>query len=193
MTGKQLTDYQRAILTKLLQLPKLSNHDIAWVLGIDDRTVRRRRYEFETTGEIKKHKDVSKNAEKLTPQHLEKLIEWHKEHPDALLDDMQRFLRTQCGLEVSLTTISRQIRKAYGGTLLRNGRCARIRARKLREEEGRSIALELQKQPGVDSSDQGDRVATPDLCRDQRQLAPLEQALGRQHQEPGCHPGSLAR
>ncbi|KAL2178586.1 major facilitator superfamily domain-containing protein [Thermothelomyces heterothallicus CBS 202.75] len=148
MTGKQLTDYQRAILTKLLQLPKLSNHEVAWVLGIDDRTVRRRRHEFETTGGIKKHKDVSKNAEKLTPQHLEKLIEWHKEHPDALLDDMQMFLRTQCGLEVSLTTISRQIRKAYGGTFLRNGRCARIRARKLREEEGRSIALELQKQPG---------------------------------------------
>lgn len=73
MTGKQLTDDQRAILAKLLQLPKLSNHEIAWVLGVDVRTIRRRRCEFAATGELKKHKDVSKNAEKLTPQHLEVL------------------------------------------------------------------------------------------------------------------------
>jgi PHS family inorganic phosphate transporter-like MFS transporter len=71
MTGKQLSDDHRAILAKLLQIPKLNNHEIAYVLNIDERTVRRRRYEFEATGEIKKHKDVSKNAEKLKPQHLE--------------------------------------------------------------------------------------------------------------------------
>jgi PHS family inorganic phosphate transporter-like MFS transporter len=71
MTGKQLSDDHRAILAKLLQIPKLNNHEIAYVLNIDERTVRRRRYEFEATGEIRKHKDVSKNAEKLKPQHLE--------------------------------------------------------------------------------------------------------------------------
>ncbi|KAL2199699.1 major facilitator superfamily domain-containing protein [Corynascus similis CBS 632.67] len=177
MTGKPLSDDQRTILTRLLQIPKLNNHEIAWVLGVDERTVRRRRNEFEATGEVKKHRDVSKNAEKLTPQHLEKLIEWHKEHSDALLDDMQMFLRTQCGLEVSLPTISRQIRKAYGGTFLRNGRCARIRSRKLREAEGRPIALELQQHASEDSGDQNYRAATTELYHEQRQLAPLEQIL----------------
>ena len=73
MTGKQLSDDHRAILSKLLQIPKLNNHEIAWVLGVDERTVRRRRFEFDATGEIKKHKDVSKNAEKLKPEHLEVL------------------------------------------------------------------------------------------------------------------------
>lgn len=71
MTGKQLSEDRRAILSRLLQIPKLNNHEIAFVLGVDERTVRRRRYEFQATGEIKKHKDVSKNAEKLKPHHLE--------------------------------------------------------------------------------------------------------------------------
>lgn len=113
-------------------------------------------------------------------------MEWHKEHPDALLDDMQLFLRTQCGLEVSLPTVSRQIRKAYGGTFLRNGRCARIRSRKQREAEGRSIALELQQPSGGDDNsssndNSGDHTPAPELYHDQRQLAPLEQILAPQH------------
>ncbi|EAQ90824.1 hypothetical protein CHGG_02759 [Chaetomium globosum CBS 148.51] len=221
MTGKQLSDDHRAILSKLLQIPKLTNREISWVLGVDDRTVRRRRIEFEATGEIKKHKDVSKNAEKLKPQHMEvplpdissyirpscqlltlccfglqKLVAWHKDHPDALLDDMQMFLRLQCGLEVSRPTISRQIRKAYGGTFRRSGRCARIRSRKQREAEGRSIALELQQQNcGADNSDQSYEAASSDLFYDQRQLAPLGQALGppqepaRQEEEPAYQAG----
>ena len=112
---------------------------------------------------------------------------------------MQLFLRTQCGLEVSLPTISRQIRKAYGGTFLRNGRCARIRSRKQREAEGRSIALELQQGSGGDNSspdngngDDNDNddnnnngggggghqtPAPPGPYHDQPQLAPLEQIL----------------
>ncbi|KAL2157453.1 hypothetical protein VTH06DRAFT_6145 [Thermothelomyces fergusii] len=191
MTGKQLNDYQRAILTKLLQIPKLSNRDIAWVLDVTERTVRRRRDEFEATGDVKKHKDVSKNAEKLKPQHLETLIQWHKEHPDALLEDMQVFLRTQCGLEVSHTTISRQIRKAYGQTSLRNGRRPRRRTRKRREDEGRPMALELQQQPAEDRSDKRGQPATSDLYRDQQQLAPLAQVLGWHHQGPGYPSGSV--
>lgn len=71
MTGKLLSDDHRAILAKLLQIPKLNNHEIAWVLNITDRTVRRRRYEFAATGQLAKHKDVSQNATKLKPHHLE--------------------------------------------------------------------------------------------------------------------------
>ncbi|KAK3299083.1 uncharacterized protein B0H64DRAFT_387099 [Chaetomium fimeti] len=197
MTGKQLSDDHRAILSKLLQIPKLTNREISWVLDIDDRTVRRRRHEFEATGEIKKHKDVSKNAEKLKPQHMEKLVAWHKDHPDALLDDMQMFLRIECGLEVSRPTVSRQIRKAYGGAFRRSGRCARLRSRKQREAEGRSIALELQQngggESGGDNGDQSYETASSDLFYDQRQLAPLGQLLGpphepvRQEEEPAYH------
>jgi len=102
---------------------------------------------------------------------------------------MQLFLRTQCGLEVSLPTISRQIRKAYGGTLLRNGRCARIRSRKQREAEGRSIALELQQTPAGDDNssndNSGDQTPAPEMYHDQRQLAPLEQILAPQHAPQG--------
>ncbi|KAK4106004.1 MFS general substrate transporter [Parathielavia hyrcaniae] len=196
MTGKQLSEDHRAILAKLLQIPKLNNHDIAFVLNVDERTVRRRRYEFEDTGQIKKHKDVSKNAEKLKPHHLEKLVEWHKDHPDALLDDMQLFLRTQCGLEVSVPTISRQMRKAYGGNFLRTGRCARIRSRQQREAEGRSIAGELQQSPGSDSPSNADQAAAQDLpgvddeaaahqelYHDHRQMAPLQHIVNP-HSEP---------
>lgn len=197
MTGKQLSDDHRAILAKLLQIQKLNNHDIAWVLNIDDRTVRRRRDEFEATGQLRKHKDVSKNAEKLKPHHLEvrvpirvpvlvaclltmgsrtlqKLVEWHKDHPDALLDDMRLFLRTHCDLNVSVPTISRQMRKAYGGSFLSRGRWDRIRSRKQREAEGRSLALELERAAG----------GRPELYHDQRQLVPLPEMLAQQHEAP---------
>ncbi|KAK4197463.1 hypothetical protein QBC40DRAFT_180880 [Triangularia verruculosa] len=139
------SDDHRAILTKLLQIPKLTNHEIAWVMGVDERTVRRRRTEYTQTGQLAKHKDVSKNAEKFKEHHLEKLLAWHKDHPDALLDDMQLFLKTTTGLEVSLPTISRKLKRAYG-TMRRIGRCARIKSRKEREAEGRSIASEIQQQ-----------------------------------------------
>lgn len=212
MTGKQLSDDHRAILAKLLQIKKLNNHEIAWVLDVDERTVRRRRYEFEATGEVKKHKDVSKNAEKLKAHHLEvaslschtllwfsaaltqlvrafqKLVEWHKDHPDALLDDMQLFLRMQCGLEVSLPTVSRQLRKAYGGTFLRNGRCARIRSRKQREAEGRSIALELQQNVGDDG---GAKPSDTEMYRDQRQLVSLERLSAPQLETPRSEQGMV--
>jgi PHS family inorganic phosphate transporter-like MFS transporter len=210
MTGKQLSDDRRAILSRLLQITKLSNREIAWVLGVHERTVQRRRDEFEATGQVKKHKDVSKNAEKLKPQHVEvrlataasrsaarfpcglltrrllhgdfqRLLEWHKDHPDALLGDMQRFLQTCCGLAVSVPTISRQLRKAYGGRVLASGRGARIRSRKQREAEGRSIALELQQ--GVANGDiSRAQDAAVELYHDQRQLAPLQEILAPQHE-----------
>lgn len=65
------SDDHRAILTKLLQISKLTNHEIAWVMGVDERTVRRRRAEYIQTGQLAKHKDVSKNAEKFKEHHLE--------------------------------------------------------------------------------------------------------------------------
>jgi hypothetical protein len=53
---------------------------------------------------------------------------------------MQQFLRVHCGLEISRSAISRQIRRADGGVpSLREGRWAKIRARKQREAEGRSL------------------------------------------------------
>ncbi|KAK0730610.1 hypothetical protein B0H67DRAFT_562296 [Lasiosphaeris hirsuta] len=142
MTGKRLSDFHRQILSKLLQIQKLTNHEIAFVLGCDERTIRRRRYEFAATGNLAKGRDVSKNAEKLKPQYLEKLLEWLNDNEDALLEDMQSFLKKQFGLEISIPTISRQL-KSSTGTHRRNGRARRIKIRELRQAEGRPIDLEL--------------------------------------------------
>lgn len=111
----------------------------------------------------------------------QRLVEWHKDHPDALLDDMRLFLQTQCGLDVSVPTISRQLRKAYGGTFLRAGRTARVRSRKQREAEGRSIAVELQQGSVGDDADSA-QAAAVELYHDQRQLAPLQQMLTPRHE-----------
>ncbi|KAK3995432.1 hypothetical protein QBC44DRAFT_234020 [Cladorrhinum sp. PSN332] len=196
MTGKRLTDDHRAILVKLLQITKLNNHEIAWVLNVDERTVRRRRDEFTKTGQLAKHKDVSKNAEKLKEHHLEKLVAWHKDHPDALLDDMQLFLEAECNLKVSVPTISRGLRKSYG-TLRREGRASRIKSRKQREAEGRTIASELR--PNGSANDDEDEVDDDDAdedmdqegdqeyFEDQAQLAPLQQAMSFQHSGQASH------
>lgn len=136
MTGKPLNHFQLRILKKLLQIQKLTNHDIAFVLECDERTIRRRRYEFQATGDLLKKKDVGKNAEKLKPEYLEvgevlspllwdvvlltqpacvqRLLEWLKTHEEALLEDCQRFLKEETGLETSTSTISRQLKKATG-------------------------------------------------------------------------------
>ncbi|KAK4162089.1 hypothetical protein QBC43DRAFT_322310 [Cladorrhinum sp. PSN259] len=202
MTGKRLTDDHRAILVKLLQITKLNNHEIAWVLNVDERTIRRRRDEFTKTGQLAKHKDVSKNAEKLKDHHLEKLVAWHKDHPDALLDDMQLFLETECNLKVSVPTISRGLRKSYG-TLRREGRAARIKSRRQRQAEGRTIASELRQSSGGlnDDEDEGDdnEEAEEDVDQDdnqeyfedQEQLAPLQQAMSYQHPAQQPQPQQL--
>ncbi|KAL2019243.1 hypothetical protein VTK56DRAFT_9970 [Thermocarpiscus australiensis] len=190
MTSKQLSDDHRAILAKLLQITKLNNREIAWVLNVDERTIRRRRYEFAATGQLKKHRNVSKNAEKLKPQYLEKLAAWHKEHPEALLDDMRSFLRSTCGLEVSIATISRQLKKVHGTDLMK-GRSARIRSRKQREAEGRSISSEIQQSSG----DNGSQPSAAGVYQqDQQLLAPLREEVTdlqreapRQEQRPVYH------
>lgn len=71
MAGKQLSEDRRSILGRLFQIPKLDNREIAFILNINERTVRRRRDEFNATGQVHKHKDVSKNAMKLKPGDLE--------------------------------------------------------------------------------------------------------------------------
>ncbi|KAL1843151.1 hypothetical protein VTJ49DRAFT_2901 [Mycothermus thermophilus] len=149
MTGKQLNEEQRALLARCFQVKKLTNAEIAFILNVSITTIQRRRIEYEKTGVLKPHRDVSKNAEKLKPHHLEvdlfsqKLVEWHKDHPDALLYDMQLFLRVHCGVNLSTSTISRQFRKAIGVTSRLSGTKARIMSRRRREAEGRSLADEI--------------------------------------------------
>ncbi|KAK0656057.1 hypothetical protein B0T16DRAFT_398415 [Cercophora newfieldiana] len=134
MTGKPLNEFQLGILKRLLQIQKLTNQDIAFVLDCDERTIRRRRYEFAATGNLAKKRDVGKNAEKLKPEHLEKLREWLKTHDDApLLEDCQLFLKTHFDLHVSLQTISRQLRRASGRF--------RPNSKVRRDAEGRILAL----------------------------------------------------
>ncbi|KAH6625985.1 hypothetical protein B0J18DRAFT_464041 [Chaetomium sp. MPI-SDFR-AT-0129] len=94
--------------------PEVHNEEIAFVLNVNQRTVRRRQYEFAVIGELKTPEDVNKNAAKLTLEHLERVIKWHETRPVALLEAMQLFLQTQCGVGVSIFTVSRQTRKADG-------------------------------------------------------------------------------
>ncbi|KAK3354134.1 hypothetical protein B0H65DRAFT_1390 [Neurospora tetraspora] len=139
MTGKRFTEDQRVLLERMLTLKdKLSNHDIAFILGFDERTIRRRRYEFEANGRIAPPPDVSKNAEKLKAVTLEKLVEWVKENPDALIEDMQKFLKEACDCNVSKATISRQLKKVTNEDR-QLGRVKRLKARAKRAAEGRNF------------------------------------------------------
>jgi len=142
MTGKPLNDFQLSILKKLLQIQKLNNHDIAFVFDCDDRTIRRRRYEFAATGDLKKKRDVGKNAEKLKPELLQKLQAWIAAHEDALLQDCQDFLKKNFDVEVSRGTISRQLKSATGDN--RPNRKSKARRFRLeRDAQGRLIETEL--------------------------------------------------
>jgi MFS transporter, PHS family, inorganic phosphate transporter len=167
--GRRLSDERIQILEKLLQIQKLNNHDIAFALSCDERTVRRRRLQFLELGKlINKAPDVSKNAEKLKPQHFQvllapavtlcccwmlsltteqKLQEWLKDHEDVLLEDMQQFLQSECGLNISISTISRQLKRANDGSPRTHGAKARLKAKREREAEGRQIDFTLNR-PG---------------------------------------------
>ncbi|KAJ4418510.1 hypothetical protein N0V85_001419 [Neurospora sp. IMI 360204] len=139
MTGKRFTEDQRVLLERMLTLKdKLSNHDIAFILGFDERTIRRRRYEFEANGRIAPPPDVSKNAEKLKAETLEKLVEWIKENDDALIEDMQKFLKEACDCNVSKATISRQLKRVTNEDR-QLGRVKRLKARAKRAAEGRNF------------------------------------------------------
>ena len=134
----------------------------------------------------------------------QKLVAWHKDHPDALLDDMQLFLETECNLKVSVPTISRGLRKMYG-TPRREGRSARIKSRKQRQAEGRTIAAELRQNEGPnggsgDANDDAEDDDPADEEMDQQnnhgfyeevqRLAPLQQAVSYQqpaHAAPASH------
>jgi hypothetical protein len=69
---------------------------------------------------------------------VQKLVEWLKDHDDALLEDCQLFLKRELGLEVSLPTISRQLVKATGKARTR-GRARRVKQRR----EGTRVELDI--------------------------------------------------
>lgn len=97
---------------------------------------------------------------------------------------MQLFLQKHFNLKLCHTTVSRRLKEVYG-THMRNGRCARLRARKKREEQGLTYAMEIE-QSVVDNIPP---APAPELYHDQRQLAPIQQLLephneALQHQAP---------
>jgi len=117
---------------------------------------------------------------------------------------MQLFLETECNLKVSVPTISRGLRKMYG-TPRREGRSARIKSRKQRQAEGRTIAAELRQNEGPnggsgDANDDAEDDDPADEEMDQQnnhgfyeevqRLAPLQQAVSYQqpaHAAPASH------
>ncbi|KAK3396511.1 hypothetical protein B0T20DRAFT_273569 [Sordaria brevicollis] len=139
MTGKRFTEEQRLILERMLTLKdKLKNHEIAFIMGFDERTIRRRRYEYEANGKIAPPPDVSKNAEKLKPETLQKLLDWLKDNDHAIIEDMQKFLKEACNCNVSRATISRQLKKATKEDR-QLGRVKRLKERAKMAAEGRDF------------------------------------------------------
>lgn len=70
-TSNRLSTFQRGILEKLLQIPKLTNAEIAVVLDCDKRTIQRRRLQFNNTGAVSNSSKTAKNAEKMKQHHVE--------------------------------------------------------------------------------------------------------------------------
>lgn len=114
---------------------------------------------------------------------------------------MQLFLETECNLKVSVPTISRGLRKLYG-TPRREGRSARIKSRKQRQAEGRTIASELRQNEvpnggdddANDDADDGDHVDedmdqenNQEYYEDVQRLAPLQQAVSYQQPAHAAH------
>ncbi|KAH8895182.1 hypothetical protein GQ53DRAFT_642306 [Thozetella sp. PMI_491] len=173
IAGKRLSDERLQVLERLLQIQKLTNHDIAFALDCDERTVRRRRYQYQQLGKLRhKHPEVAKNAEKLKPKHLEKLQEWLKDNENVLLDDMQEFLRRECGLEVSVSTISRQLKRASGNSTKRqHGAKARLKLKLERHAEGRELNFKLRRTGDDDeASSAGDGTASVQQRQDPLQV-----------------------
>lgn len=98
---------------------------------------------------------------------------------------MQLFLQKCRGVDVSPATVSRQLKKAYG-KYMRSGRCARLRSRKERAAEGRSIAMEIE-QSIIQSNSGGQEEVSDGLAFDQRQLAPIQEVLAPQHDVSAQH------
>lgn len=65
MTGKPLDHFKLGILKKPLQVEKLTNSDIAFVLECDERTIRRRRTEFAATGDLAKKERCGQKCRKI--------------------------------------------------------------------------------------------------------------------------------
>ncbi|KAK3956441.1 hypothetical protein QBC32DRAFT_138092 [Pseudoneurospora amorphoporcata] len=185
MTGKRFTEDQRVLLERMLTLKdKLSNHDIAFILGFDERTIRRRRYEFEANGKIAPPPDVSKNAEKLKAENLEKLVEWLKDNDDALIEDMQKFLKEACDCNVSKATISRQLNKVTKENR-QMGRVKRLKARAKRAAEGRNFDFTTARSTSRSATASVDRDSIVGEPQSQEQQQGQQQDQQQPQQEPG--------
>jgi len=86
---------------------------------------------------------------------VQKLVEWLKDHDDALLEDCQLFLKRELGLEVSLPTISRQLVKATGKARTR-GRARRVKQRREGTRVELDISLGRRKKDGEEDGEEDD-------------------------------------
>lgn len=97
---------------------------------------------------------------------------WMDDHKDVLLEDCQVFLNTNFGLNVSIPTISRQLRKATGEHRP-NGR--NKRRKDTSQRPPMALPLGVQGQSQVDNQS-GTEVGLPDLllhqAHEEAQLVP---------------------
>lgn len=118
--SRRLDKNEKNVLLHLLQAPKLTNNDIARIIDVDERTVSRRRKQLRTLGHLSPERN-SKGAEKLRPWHLERVVALLDEDNDLQLKDCQDFLRREFDLHVTLSTISRQLKRANHARATRPG------------------------------------------------------------------------
>ncbi|KAL1855347.1 hypothetical protein Daus18300_011065 [Diaporthe australafricana] len=118
--SRRLDKDEKNVLLHLLQAPKLTNCDIARILKVDERTISRRRKQLRTLGHLSPERNV-KGAEKLHEWQLEKVIALLDENPDLQLKDIKDFLQTEYDLNVTVSTISRQLSRANHARASRPG------------------------------------------------------------------------
>ncbi|KAK2607851.1 hypothetical protein N8I77_006498 [Diaporthe amygdali] len=118
--SRRLDKDEKNVLLHLLQAPKLTNCDIARILKVDERTISRRRKQLRTLGHLSPERNV-KGAEKLHDWQLERVISLLDENPDLQLKDIKDFLQTEYDLNVTVSTISRQLSRANHARARRPG------------------------------------------------------------------------
>lgn len=119
---------------------------------------------------------------------MQKLVEWLKDHDDALLEDCQLFLKRELGLEISLPTISRQLVKATGKPRTR-GRARRVKQRREGTRVELDISLGRRKKDGEEDGEEDDEEEESlegDSNLDNPNQPPLESPVSVQ--APSQHP-----
>lgn len=164
--SRRLDKNEKNVLLHLLQAPKLTNNDIARILDVDERTVSRRRKQLRTLGHLSPERN-SKGAEKLRPWHLARVIALLDQDNDLQLKDCQDFLAAEFDLHVTLSTISRQLKRANHPRATRPGYKA---TRPDLQADGEEQQVGAQQQ-------QPQQQVTP-----QAELQPLQQQQQQQHQ-----------